>query len=352
MTALRFEDLRGFSSYLIGLASITAIGILFFERHTGFNAFYEWSAAILNPIAKVAASPTNIHPEFGSDGRVTVVGPTLTGLAAATMLLMVMPFAFVRMLKPRSRRSYWLNATAVALMVGGAASTDKKTALVVPVATVLLIAFYRPRPVLRLAPVGLVLIVGLVHFASPGALGSLFSPDTGVASSSTTHRTGDFTDVAPDVLARPLLGRGYGTLDPDQPKLFRINDDEYIDQIWEVGVIGLLAYVSMILAPIVIARRARRSRDPIVSSLALAGSAGCLAYLVANALFDTLSFPQAPYMFFIVAALTTIAAAGPAGNVRPPVRKCGKRGQGGKLGRPRSHCDPSTTSPRPRARRR
>ena len=36
-----------------------------------------------------------------------------------------------------------------------------------------------------------------------------------------------------------------------------------------------------------------------------------------NALFDAMSFPQAPYMFFIVAALTTVAAAGPAGNVQP-----------------------------------
>ena len=54
-----------------------------------------------------------------------------------------------------------------------------------------------------------------------------------------------------------------------------------------------------------------------MSQLALAGSAGCVAYLVANALFDAMSFPQAPYMFFIVAALTTVAAAGPEGNVVP-----------------------------------
>ena len=42
-----------------------------------------------------------------------------------------------------------------------------------------------------------------------------------------------------------------------------------------------------------------------------------MAYLVVNALFDAMSFAQAPYMFFIVAALATIAAAGPEGNVRP-----------------------------------
>ena len=85
---------------------MTAIGILV-ERQTGYNMFYNWSGTILKPIAKVAASPTNIHPEVGSDGRVAVYGPTLTGLAAATMLVMVMPFAFVRMLHARSRRSWW-----------------------------------------------------------------------------------------------------------------------------------------------------------------------------------------------------------------------------------------------------
>ena len=37
---------------------------------------------------------------------------------------------------------------------------------------------------------------------------------------------------------------------------------------------------------------------------------------VVNALFDAMSFAQAPYMFFMIAALTTIAVAGPAGNVR------------------------------------
>ncbi len=182
---------------------------------------------------------------------------------------------------------------------------------------VIFVAFYRPRQVMRLAPVGLVLLVGLVHLVSPGAIGSLFSASSGASSSSTSHRIGDFSDVAPDVVARPLLGRGYGTLDPDQPKLFRINDDEYIDQIWEVGVVGLLAYIGMILAPIVIARRAIRSRDPVISSLSLAGAGACFSFLVANALFDTLSFPQAPYMFFIVAALTTVAAGGPEGNVQP-----------------------------------
>jgi hypothetical protein len=316
LTALRYEDLRGFASYLIGLATLMSIGMLI-ERHTGYNAFYELTRMVLKPIASVAPSPTDIHPEFGSDGRVTVVGPTLHGLAATTMLVVVMPFALVRIFDSRSRRTWWLNALAFCVMLVAAAATDRKTALIVPVAVLIYLACYRPRQVLRLAPIGAVVLLGVVHFASPGALGTIFTPSAGLESSSTEHRVGDFTDVAPDVLAHPVLGRGFGTLNIEQPDQFRINDDEYIDEIWEVGAVGLLAYICMILAPVVSARRAIRGHDPGVSSLALAASAGCIAYFVVNALFDAMSFPQAPYMFFLVAALTTIAAAGPAGNVMP-----------------------------------
>ncbi len=79
---------------------------------------------------------------------------------------------------------------------------------------------------------------------------------------------------------------------------------------------GLLAFMWMILAPVIAARRAIRSREPEIASLALASSSGCVAFLVVCVLFDALSFPQAPYMFFAVAALTTIASAGPEGNVQ------------------------------------
>lgn len=316
LTALRFEDVRGFGTYLIGLGMLMSIGMLV-ERRTGYNVFYEVTRSVLAPIAKVEASPTDIHPAFGSEGRLTVVGPTLHGLAATTMLVIVMPIALLRVLDARSRKSWWLNGIAFALMLAGALATDRKTALVIPIAVVLYIACYRPRQVLRLAPLGLVVLLGFVHLASPGALGTVLNLGNAEASSSTAHRVGDFADVAPDVLAHPAFGRGFGSINSDKATEFRINDDEYIDALWEVGAFGLLAFMWMILAPVVLARSAIRARAPDVSSLALATSAGCVAFFVACALFDALAFPQAPYMFFLIAALTTIAAAGPAGDVVP-----------------------------------
>jgi hypothetical protein len=316
LTALRFEDLRGFTSYLIGIAVVMSIGMLI-ERHTGRNLFYEWAKTFLGPIANVRPAPTNIHPSYAEGGRVTVVGPTLHGLAATTMLVIVMPFALVRVIHASSRRSWWLNAAAFAVMVSAALATDRKTAMLVPLALVLYIAWYRPRQMLRLAPVGVVVLVGLVHFASPGALKTVLNITEGANSNSTTHREGDFTDIVPDVLAHPLIGRGFGTLNPEKPSEFRINDDEYLDEVWEVGILGLAVFGFMILAPVLIARSAIRTRGPTVANLALACSGGCVAFFVVCALFDAFSFPQAPYMFFLVAALTTIASAGPEGNVMP-----------------------------------
>jgi hypothetical protein len=315
LTALRYEDVRGFASFLIGLGTMMAVGMII-ERRTGYSIFFNWSAAILKPIAHVAPSSTNINPEFGSDGRVIVRGPTDQGLAAATMLVIVMPFALVRVLDATTSKSRWLNGIALALMLAGAAATDRKTALIVPVVVLIYVACYRPRQVLRMAPVGLVAVLAVVHLASPGAIGKLIEPAHSLQSNSTTHRLADFSTVTPDLLAHPVLGRGYGTQEPDNQSVFRVNDNEYIDQLIQVGIIGTLAYLWLILAPVFAAHGTIRRRAPAISSLALASAGGCVAFLVASALFDALSFPQAPYMFFIVAALATIAASGPEGNVR------------------------------------
>jgi hypothetical protein len=308
LTAVRRADLPGLASYLIGLGCLTALGVLI-ERRTGYNVFYNFSEMILKPIATVAPAPTNIHPAFGTDGRAVVVGPTIHGLAVTALMTMVMPFALVRMLDAKERKPRLMYAAAFLLMLAGAIATDKKTAVVVPFAIVAYVTFYRPRQMMKIVPIGLIVLVGIVHFASPGALGSIFDKKQAVNSNSTLHRLGDFSSVVPDILAHPVIGRGFGTLNPDQPTIFRINDDEYVDEIWQVGIVGLLAYVGMIIAPILVARRAIRGRDPAMCSLALATSAGCVAYLVVSALLDAMSFPQAPYMFFVVAALATVASS-------------------------------------------
>ena len=237
---------------------------------------------------------------------------------------------------PTSRRSWWLNAAAFALMVAGALATDRKTALVVPVAVVIYIACYRPRQVLRLAPLGLVVLVGLVHLASPGALGTVLDLST-----PRQQQLDDPPRRAISPTSRPTCWRircsaaASARSTPNSRLSSGSTTTSTSTSCGRSAPLGLLAFIWMILAPVVIARAAIRTRGPTVASLALATSGGCVAFLVVCALFDALSFPQAPYMFFVVAALTTIAAAGPEGNV-VPARELVRRSARRTAGRPRA----------------
>lgn len=322
LTALRFEDMRGMSTWLIILGTTTASGMIL-ERQTGYNIFYIWAGKILSPIASVATSPTVISYAFGSDGRVSVLGPTKHPLAATTLLVMIAPFALVRALDAVKRRDKLGYALAGALMLMAAMATDRKSAFVIPVAVFLYLIFYRPRQIMRYAPLWLPVLAILVHFAAPGSIGHILNVNGDVSSGSTTHRLGDYSGIAADVDAHPILGRGFGSINADQASMFRINDDQYLDQLWAVGVAGLLAYAWMLFSPLVTARRAIKGPDKKIAGIALATSASCLAFFISNVLFDALSYPQTPYVFFVVAAMTVIVSAGPAGNVEPltPVRR-------------------------------
>jgi O-antigen ligase len=84
-------------------------------------------------------------------------------------------------------------------------------------------------------------------------------------------------------------------------------DNEYLDELFQVGILGVLAYLAMVLAPLVTAhgviKRAGGRAPPIV-----AAAAGCAAYAVVSGTFDAMSFPQAPYSFFFMAGLIAAAA--------------------------------------------
>ena len=109
----------------------------------------------------------------------------------------------------------------------------------------------------------------------------------------------------PDLLTHPVLGRGFGTLDSERVDTYRIFDNEYLGQVFQVGALGLLAFLALIIAPLLVARSVLRSDDPVRGPPALAAGAACFAFGVASALYDILTFPQAPYLFLFMAAICT-----------------------------------------------
>jgi GT2 family glycosyltransferase len=306
VAAMRPAELSNFSLLLVVLATITAVGVIW-ERRTGFNMFYDLIGRIFDPIARVAEAPTEINPDPTKEARKVIVGPTDHGLAVATMMIMALPFAVVRFTQTRGN-GRWLYAIAVALIMAAALSTERKTAVLTPIAALVVIAAYRPRVALRMLPLALLMVV-FIHAAAPGALGTISELSGTFTSDSSAGRSDDYSASFPDIFAHPLLGSGYGTRDIEDINNVRILDNEYLGQLLTVGLIGMSAFIVLIISAMVVPHRTIRTGDPARAGPALAASAASVVFLVAAFLFDIMSFSQAPYVFFFVGGMATVAAS-------------------------------------------
>jgi O-antigen ligase len=301
--SLRVTELRAFGVLIIVLATMTSLGTVY-EQKTGNNIFYSTASSVLSPIATVDPAPT----EGEKSGRPMIAGPTRHALSVDSLLGMAAPFAvaFAAFSPDRRRRLLW--GFLACLIVSGALVTQRRSGLVVPAAAILALFAMRPRKLLPLVPWALVAAVAALAI-SGGRISAIAQLRTGGDQASTDGRTSDYEAIVPDVLSHPAIGRGYGTHNSLQHDTYRIFDNGYLDLGFEVGLLGLLAWLAMIVLPVVQARHAARSDNPLRGPPALAASAGLLAFGVATALYDVLTFPQAPYMFAFLAAMCTCAAS-------------------------------------------
>jgi polysaccharide biosynthesis protein PslJ len=298
-SVLRPREVPRFAALMVGLGVVVAIGTIV-EYRFHYNVFYSLWGSIL-PV-----TPPKEMDTIDSIGRLTVYGPTLQPLELAAMLAMVLPFAIIGAIDAATRRRRILYVIAIGLLLAGGVATARKTSLVVPAASILLLLAYRPRAVLKTVGRLCLVLIAIVHFTSPGALGSVINqlePGHVNSALTTTDRTARYDAVAPDLLRHPLLGRGYESYDPQK---YRILDNQYLDLLITVGAIGTLLYLAIFATMISTALpliRDRSEHDPRRASLALAALATIVSAAIGSALFDVLSFPHVPYMVFFVAAM-------------------------------------------------
>lgn len=304
---LRAAELRPFAVLIVVLAVITATGTIY-EKKTGYNVFYDTAATVFSPIATVDPSPTLIDPNPNTTPRPVITGPTRHALSVTSILGMALPFAVVLAAIARDRRRRIIWGIAACVIIAGALITQRKSGAVVPAMALLALFVFRPRQLLRLAPFGLVALVAAFAL-TPGIFSTVRELSQTSSQDSTQGRTADYPAIVPDLLTRPMLGRGFGTLDSERVDTYRIFDNEYLGQLFQVGALGLLAFLAMIVTPLFVARSVLRSDDPVRGPPALAAGAACLAFGVACALYDILTFPQAPYLFLFMAAMCTCAAS-------------------------------------------
>ena len=305
-TGIRRQEVPRFTAFMLILASVMAVGTII-QYRTGANYFYQWMSKL--PLLSVEPPPTNVNY-----GRPDILGPTKHGLAVSTMLGLMMPFAIVGLLRSKARGRRLLYAIALTLLIAGSIATLRKTAFVLPVVAVFTLVLYRPKQMLRLLPLG-ILILGCVKVAAPQALGGIRSQILDDPEHSTEARTRDYAAVEPDILSHPLIGRGYGTYSPKgylettHGERHRLLDNQALTLLIEIGIAGLAAYLCVGVLAIVAFHKTARSDNLTRAGPAIAAIAATVVFFVANDLFDTLAFRQAPYVFFFVLGIGVVATS-------------------------------------------
>lgn len=298
-TSLRSDEVRPFARLFMWLGVLAAL-LVVYDRFIGDNPFF--SLAGLLPQGAFALRPIDTSP-FDPN---PITGPTRHGLAIAAMLSMVVPFAMAELLASRGRRRL-LYGGLVALLILAVWATNRKTGVYASLAALGTLALLRPREMfVRVLPVAFIALC-LVAAIKPAAVGlqlKRISPGTVTTGLSSQGRSADYPAIVPDFRAHPLLGRGYGTYEPDR---FRILDNNYLGLLLETGAIGLAAFVAMILSVWGTAIRGLRSMGAARAGPLLAVSAATSAFAVSMALFDAMSFVPVPYFFFFLAGLLAAA---------------------------------------------
>jgi O-antigen ligase len=321
-SSVRRNEVRAFMTYTLVLAVICAVGVVW-EYRFEVNLFYSLSDTLLPGFFSVGVSDAS---GIDAIGRRVVRGPAAVPLETVAMLTMALPIGLVFCMQAKKWRQRIYYGLAVCLVLAATLATFRKTGLLAPLSVGATLMFFRRRELLKLAPLGLVLIV-VVHILSPGALGATSSQleANRLGVPTVSDRAIDYDAVRPDVWTHLMFGRGWGTYNLVD---YRTLDSEILQRLIEMGVVGLIAFLAMGVAVVAVARRTIAERDPQWAPLALIGAAVAVAFIVASTLFDILSFPHATYIFLYMAGLVAVVVGGASdaspcpssrsGPLRPP----------------------------------
>jgi hypothetical protein len=312
-SSVRRTEVPAFLTYTLILAVICGVGIVI-EYRFETNLFYSWTQKFLPPIFTFVANGTG--DGLDALGRRWIAGPTAYGVEAIGMMAMALPIAIVGIIGSPTRRRQILYGLAIAVLLAAMLATQRKSALIAPVAVIATLAYFRRRELLSLAPLGLVIGV-VAAAASPGAVHSVVGQFTAADRSSvatTSDRTADYDAVRPDVWTHLLFGRGFGSYNHDT---YRILDSDILGRTVETGVLGLAAFLLIGFSVILVCRKTISS-DPRWAPAALCGTAAAVCFLTSSFLYDVMAFPHGTDTFLYMAGLA-VAATGLGAVVEAPL---------------------------------
>ena len=303
-SSIRRREVPAFMTYTLVLAVVCAVGVMV-EYKFNQNLFDLVARNVFRGPVKLVAGDAG--PALDSIGRRWVQGPAVSGLELITMFSCALPIAVTGIMRSKERRHRLLYGLAMVLLLSAMFATNRKSALLAPASVFLTLAYFRRRELLKMVPIGLVMLV-ILAAVSHGAVHSVISQFTRTDAATVPtvdSRTANYDAVRPDLWTHLLFGRGQGTYAPPTD---RIVDSEIILRLVETGVFGLVTFLLIPVSVILLARKTVARRHPMWSPPALCGLAAAVAFIVVATLYSVMIDPHGPDVFLYIAGLTVIVA--------------------------------------------
>jgi O-antigen ligase len=292
---------------VIGATAIALSAVV--EWRIGYNVFNH-----LDQVVPLLASSSDVGVlERGDRPRAYASAQHAIALGAA--LAMVMPLAVY--LYRRTGRFGWMAAAAILTL--GAMATGSRTAIVMLAATLVVFLVLQRRATIRLLPLLLPLFL-VVQIAMPGSLGTfraIFFPQDGLvaeehgdAGQSGSGRLADLGPSLEEWAQTPLFGQGFSTrlTSADDPQVNAlILDNQWLGSLLELGALGFVALVWLLVRAIRRLGRHARNNDEPHGWLMAALCAAITAYAIGMFTFDAFSFIQVTFLLFIMLGMSAAA---------------------------------------------
>lgn len=287
-----------FSRLVTFLRRLTAAGALYAALGlVQFITGQAWVDLIPTPGLAVGDSYDSVASRAG------IIRPVSTAthpLEYALVLSMALPIALVLALydKKRSFLARWLPPAIIAIALALSSSRSAYVGIVVALVALLPALDRVGRWVVAVGAIG---VLGAAYFAAPRVITNLAYLFLAVGDDdSAASRSSGFAFASDFLATSPIVGRGFGTFLP----VYRIFDNQYLQLVLEIGILGLVAFTGLIVTAVTVCLWARRRLgDPLLRGIGGALASSLLAIAVLIGLFDTLSFPQAAGSIFLLVGL-------------------------------------------------
>jgi polysaccharide biosynthesis protein PslJ len=318
------ETIERITKFLVsGIAVVAIFAVV--EQRTAFNLFDHVSDVV--PVLQFDGPIEVVRA-----GLIRSVGSAQHPIALGVLFAMAVPLGLALAFGSGRR---WAIPTGCVLV--GVMSSASRTPVVVLIVMGLVITWLKPREAMRLLPLLLPLVI-VVKLLLPGSIATLknsFFPEGGLVQQQTQlNREADpmlaggrVRLIGPslrEASARPVLGLGFATRQTGFNNPLRnapILDNQWLGLLLEIGIVGVLGWAMLFVATVRRLGRASRRRAGPEGWLPVGFAAATAGFGAGMFTYDSLSFVQIAFVFWIVislAAALLLADADEAGTELSP----------------------------------